>query len=186
MRASGCAFFRRRSSFSRAVFCAFVLVSVASPRSSSDTQRMAVVAYGMGADQLFVSRLVGPAVAGDVVVVARESEVIRVTADECCHGKATVTARDRTVNHNQINVAHDCTKNELIIAVSTVMMNWMMFFHFFINLNRLSQTSNFKFQKKIRVPDRHSWALWWRWPSSARPRGSGWWSSARRWHGHAA
>ena len=97
---------------------------------------MLVVAYGVGADQLFVARLVGLAVAGDVVVVARESEAIRVTADECCHGKATVTARGRTVNHNQINVAHDCTKNELMIAVSTVMMNWMMFFHFFINLNR--------------------------------------------------
>jgi hypothetical protein len=80
-----------------------------------------------------------------------------VTADECCHGKATVTARGRAVNNNQINVAHDCTKNELMIAVSTVIMNWMMFFHFFINLNRLSQTSNFKFQKKIRVPDLPSW-----------------------------
>ena len=99
-------------------------------------QGVLVVAYGVGADQLFVARLVGLAVAGDVVVVARESEAIRVTADECCHGKATVTARGRTVNHNQINVAHDCTKNELMIAVSTVMMNWMMFFHFFINLNR--------------------------------------------------
>ena len=97
---------------------------------------MAVVASGVGAHQLFVARLVGLAVAGDVVVVARESEAIRVTAEECCYGKATVTARGRTVNHNQINVAHDCTKNELMIAVSTVMMNWMMFFHFFINLNR--------------------------------------------------
>jgi len=27
---------------------------------------------------------------------------------------------------------HDCTKNELMMAVSTVMMNWMIFFHFFI------------------------------------------------------
>ena len=95
---------------------------------------MAVVAYGVGADQLFVARLVGLAVAGDVVVVARESEAIRVTADECCHGKATVTARGRAVNHNQINVAHDCTKNELMIAVSTVMMNWMMVFQRFMFL----------------------------------------------------
>jgi hypothetical protein len=31
-------------------------------------------------------------------------------------------------------VPHDCTKNELIIAVSTVMMNWMMVFHFFMSL----------------------------------------------------
>ena len=95
---------------------------------------MAVVAYGVGTDQLFVSRLVGLAVAGDVVVVAGESEPFRVTADECCHGKASVTARGRAVNHNQINVAHDCTKNELMIAVSTVMMNWMMVFQRFMFL----------------------------------------------------
>ena len=97
-------------------------------------ERMLVVAHGVGTDQLFVSRLVGPAVACDVVVVARESEAIRVTADECCHGKATVTARGRTVNDNQINVPHDCTKNELMIAVSTVMMNWMMVFQRFMSL----------------------------------------------------
>ena len=38
------------------------------------------------------------------------------------------------MNHNQIDVAHDCTKNELIIAVSTVMMNWMMVFQRFMSL----------------------------------------------------
>ena len=95
---------------------------------------MLVVVHGVGTDQLFVARLVGPAVACDVVVVARESEAIRVTADECCHGKATITARGRAVNHNQINVAHDCTKNELMIAVSTVMMNWIMVFQRFMSL----------------------------------------------------
>ena len=100
----------------------------------ADAERVLVVAYGVGTDQLFVARLVGPAVACDVVVVARKSEAIRVTADECCHGKASVTARGRTMNHNQIDVAHDCTKNELIIAVSTVMMNWMMVFQRFMSL----------------------------------------------------
>ena len=100
----------------------------------ADAERVLVVAYGVGAHQLFVARLVGPAVAGDVVVVARESESFRVTADEGCHGKVLVAARGRTVNHNQINVPHDCTKNELMIAVSTVMMNWMMVFHFFMSL----------------------------------------------------
>jgi len=45
-------------------------------------ERMLVVAHGVGTDQLFVARLVGPAVACDVVVVARKSEAIRVTADE--------------------------------------------------------------------------------------------------------
>ena len=100
----------------------------------ADAERVLVVAYGVGAHQLFVARLVGPAVACDVVVVARESESFRVTADEGCHGKVLVRARGRTMNHNQIDVAHDCTKNELIIAVSTVMMNWMMVFQRFMSL----------------------------------------------------
>ena len=42
----------------------------------ADTKRVAVVAYGMGADQLLMARLVGRAVAGDVVVVARESKAV--------------------------------------------------------------------------------------------------------------
>jgi len=104
----------------------------------ADAERVLVVAYGVGAHQLFVARLVGRAVSGDVVVVARESEPFRVTADEGCHGKVLVRARGRTVNDNQINVAHDCTKNELIIAVSTVMVNWMMVFQRFMSLkNRI-------------------------------------------------
>ena len=104
----------------------------------ADAERVLVVAYGVGAHQLFVARLVGPAVAGDVVMVARESESFRVTADEGCHGKVLIRARGRTVNDNQINVAHDCTKNELIIAVSTVMVNWMMVFQRFMSLkNRI-------------------------------------------------
>ena len=100
----------------------------------ADTERVLIVALGMGANQLFVACLVGPAVVGDVVVVARESEPFRVTADEGCHGKVLVRARGRTVDDNQINVPHDCTKKELIMAVSTVMMNWMIVFHFFMSL----------------------------------------------------
>ena len=100
----------------------------------ADAERVLVVAYGVGTDQLLVARLVGPAVAGDVVVVARESEPFRVTADEGCHGKVLVRARGRTVDDNQIDVAHDCTKNELIMAVNTVMMNWMMVFQRFMSL----------------------------------------------------
>ena len=67
---------------------------------------MAVVAHGVGTDKLFVARLVDVSVTGDVVVVARESEAIRVTADEGCHGKATVAARGTAVNYNQINPSH--------------------------------------------------------------------------------
>ena len=100
----------------------------------ADAERVLVVAYGVGTDQLLVARLVGPAVAGDVVVVAGESEPFRVTADEGCHGKVLVRARGRTVDDNQIDVAHDCTKNELIMAVNTVIMNWMMVFQRFMSL----------------------------------------------------
>jgi len=59
----------------------------------ADTEAVLVVAFGMGTNQLFMARLVSLAVAGDVVVVARESESFRVTADEGCHGKVLVRAR---------------------------------------------------------------------------------------------
>ena len=101
----------------------------------ADTQRMTVVANGVGTDQLLMARLVDMSVAGDVVVVTRESESFRVTADEGCHGKVLVRARGRTVDDNHINASHDCTKNELMMAVSTVMVNWMMVFQRFMSLN---------------------------------------------------
>lgn len=100
----------------------------------ADAERVLVVAYGVGTHQLFMSRLVHLTITGDVVVVARESEPFRVTADKGCHGKVLVRTRGRTVDDNQINVAHDCTKNELIMAVNTVMMNWMMVFQRFMSL----------------------------------------------------
>jgi len=87
----------------------------------ADAERVLVVAYGVGTHQLFVARLVCPAVAGDVVVVAREPEPFRVTADEGCHGKVLVRARGRTVNDNQINATHDVVVNDVAIAVNTVM-----------------------------------------------------------------
>jgi len=69
-------------------------------------ERVLVVAYGVGTHQLFMARLVGLSVAGDVVVVARESEPFRVTADKVCHGKALVAARGAAMNDNQINASH--------------------------------------------------------------------------------
>ena len=109
----------------------------------TDAERVLVVAYGVSAHQLLVARLVGPTVAGDVVVIARESEPFRVTADEGCHGKVLVRARGRTVDDNQINVPHDCTKNELIMAVNTVMMNWMMVFQRFMSLKIFIKIQSF-------------------------------------------
>jgi len=102
----------------------------------ANAEAMLVVASGMGADELLMARLVGLAVAGYVVVVTRKTEPFHVTTDERCHGKVLVTARGRTVNHNQINLSHDCTQNELTIAVRMVMMNWMMFFQLFMSLSQ--------------------------------------------------
>ena len=109
----------------------------------TDAERVLVIAFGVGTNQLFMSRLVRLAVTGDVVVVARESEPFRVTADEGCHGKVLVRARGRTVDDNQIDVAHDCTKNELIMAVNTVMMNWMMVFQRFMSLKIFIKIQSF-------------------------------------------
>ena len=148
MRASGWAFFRRRSKAQQGAFlagCAGVggVAVLVEASFVADAERVLVVAYGVGAHQLFVARLVGPAVTGDVVVVARESEPFRMTADEGCHGKVLVRARGRTVDDNQINVAHDCTKNELIMAVNTVMMNWMMVFQRFMSLKIFIKIQSF-------------------------------------------
>jgi hypothetical protein len=87
----------------------------------ADAERVLVVAYGMGTHQLFMSRLVHLTITGDVVVVARESEPFRVTADEGCHGKVLVRARGAAVNDYQINAAHDVVVNDVAIAVNTVM-----------------------------------------------------------------
>ena len=59
----------------------------------ADAERVPVVVFGMGTDQILVARLVGLAIAGDVIVVARESELVLVTSDEGCHGKILVAAR---------------------------------------------------------------------------------------------
>ena len=137
--------------FSAGVIGVVVLIETA---LVADAERVLVIAFGVGTNQLFMSRLIGLAVAGDVVVVARESEPFRVTADEGCHGKVLVRARGRTVDNNQFNVAHDCTfrdtsegaaimqgsdMHDVVVsvvatAVNTVMMNWMMLFQRFMSL----------------------------------------------------
>ena len=120
----------------------------------ADAERVLIVACGMSTHQLLVACLVGPTVSGDVVVIARESESFRVTADKCCHGKVLVRTRGRTMDHNQLNVAHDCTfratsegvaimqgleMHDVVVsvvaaAVSTVMINWTMVFQRFMSL----------------------------------------------------
>ena len=59
----------------------------------ANTQGVTVVAFGMCANQLLMSCLVRRAVAGDVVVVAREAEAVLMAADERGHRERLVTAR---------------------------------------------------------------------------------------------
>ena len=80
------------------------------PALVADAEAMLVIPLGMGANQVLVARLVGLSVAGDVVVVARESEPSVVTADEGCHGKRLITPRGRAMNDNEVycspNISH--------------------------------------------------------------------------------
>ena len=70
------------------------------------TQRVLVVAPRMGPYQLFVARLVGVSVAGDVVVIAGETEPVGMAAYQCRHRKRTVTACGTAMNHYQVNLPH--------------------------------------------------------------------------------
>ena len=79
-------------------------------------QRMAVIATGVGTDELFVAGLGDGAVACDVVVVACEPEAVRVTAYECCHGETLVAACGAAVDDDQIYATHDVTPSAVAIA----------------------------------------------------------------------
>ena len=70
------------------------------------TQGVLVIALGMGTDELFVACLVDVAAAGDVVVVARETEAVGMATDELLYGEGLVAARRTTVNDNQIYSSH--------------------------------------------------------------------------------
>ena len=77
------------------------------PTLITHTDGVLVIPFGMCSHELFVTCLIDGAVAGDVIVIARESEALRVTADERCHGKALVAACGTAVNNNQINLSHN-------------------------------------------------------------------------------
>ena len=78
----------------------------------ADAQRVAVVALGMGAGELLVACLVDVAVAGHVIVVAREAEPIGVAADELQHAEGLVAARGAAVDNDQINLSHTVSLND--------------------------------------------------------------------------
>ena len=82
----------------------------------ADAERMLVIALGMGTDELFMARLVSRTVASDVVVIARETEAVSMTADKGSHRERAVTARGTTMNDNEIDCSHDRQQLEASLA----------------------------------------------------------------------
>ena len=72
----------------------------------ADADGVLVVVAGVGADEVLVARLVHLAVAGDVVVVAGESEPAVVAGDERRHRERLVLPRRTAVDDYQINLSH--------------------------------------------------------------------------------
>ena len=82
----------------------------------ADAERMLVIALGVGTDELFMARLVSRTVASDVVMIARETEAVSMTADEGSHRERAVTARGTTMNDNEIDCSHDRQQLEASLA----------------------------------------------------------------------
>ena len=82
----------------------------------ADAERMLVIALGVSTDELFMACLIYRSVASDVVVVARETEAVSMTADKSGHRKRAVTACRTTMNDNEMNGSHDSQLLEAILA----------------------------------------------------------------------
>ena len=72
----------------------------------ADADAVLVVVAGVGTDEVLVAGLVDLAVAGDVVMVAGESEPAVVAGDERRHRKGLVLPRRTAVDDYQINLSH--------------------------------------------------------------------------------
>ena len=66
----------------------------------ADANAVLVVVLGMGAGEVFMTRLVHLTITGDVVVVGGEAETSLVTGDEVGDRERTVAARGATVNND--------------------------------------------------------------------------------------
>lgn len=72
----------------------------------ADADGVLVVVAGMGADEVFMTRLIHLTVPGDVIVIGGEAEASLVTGDELGDREWTVAARGATVNNDEINATH--------------------------------------------------------------------------------
>ncbi len=72
----------------------------------ADANAVLVVVLGMGAGEVFMTRLVHLTITGDVIVVGGEAETGLVAGDEVSDRKRTVAARGATVDDDEINASH--------------------------------------------------------------------------------
>lgn len=69
-------------------------------------QRMFVVSLGMSTHKVLVACLVQLSVAGDVVVVAGESEAVPMAADELLHSEFPVAPRRTAMHDDHVDSSH--------------------------------------------------------------------------------
>lgn len=72
----------------------------------ADANAVLVVVLGMGAGEVFMTRLVHLTITGDVIVVGGEAETGLMAGDEVSDRKRTVAARGATVNDNEVDATH--------------------------------------------------------------------------------
>ena len=72
----------------------------------ADADGVLVVVAGMGADEVFMTRLIHLTVPGDVIVIGGEAEASLVTGDELGDREWTVAARGATVNDDEVDATH--------------------------------------------------------------------------------
>ena len=84
----------------------------------ADADRVLVVVSGMGSWQVLVAGLGDVAVAGDVVVVARESESCLMAGYERLYREGAVLACCRAVDNDEVNLTQVCC----------LLVGWLLFF----------------------------------------------------------
>ena len=72
----------------------------------ADANAVLVVVLGMGADEVFMTRLVHLTITGDVIVVGGEAETGLVAGNEVSDRERSVAARGATVNDDEVNATH--------------------------------------------------------------------------------
>ena len=72
----------------------------------ADANAVLVVVLGMGAGEVFMTRLVHLTITGDVIVVGGEAETGLVAGNEVSDRKRPVAARGATVDDDEVDASH--------------------------------------------------------------------------------